>query len=355
MGLKPGFSKFQVHPNIIRQLFFLAVLLFLGIMIAKELYFMVGSFFGAITLYVILMYPMKYLVIIYRWPAWVAAFSLMILSLVIMVIPLIYLTTVAVNKVKPVIENPALINDVFNKIHEYLYSNYNIDILNVDNVSKISEQVVPFAQKTLGGTFSALGNVFLMYLVLYFMLVQTRQVERWLRKNLPFKTANVKKIITDIRNLVYSNALGIPIVAIIQGIVATLGYWIFGVEEFLLMGILTAISSVIPIVGTLVIYLPLAIFQFIVGTSFEGVGVALWGFIVIGSVDNIARFLVQKKLADVHPLITLLGVIMGISLFGFIGVIFGPLMLSVFFILTSIYVDEFGRVDANSPDDIKSV
>jgi len=208
MGLKPGFSKFQVHPNIIRQLFFLAVLLFLGIMIAKELYFMVGSFFGAITLYVILMYPMKYLVIIYRWPAWVAAFSLMILSLVIMVIPLIYLTTVAVNKVKPVIENPALINDVFNKIHEYLYSNYNIDILNVDNVSKISEQVVPFAQKTLGGTFSALGNVFLMYLVLYFMLVQTRQVERWLRKNLPFKTANVKKIITDIlgskRDALYS-------------------------------------------------------------------------------------------------------------------------------------------------------
>jgi predicted PurR-regulated permease PerM len=116
---------------------------------------------------------------------------------------------------------------------------------------------------------------------------------------------------------------------------------------------LTAISSVIPIVGTLVIYLPLAIFQFVVGGSFEGIGVAMWGFIVIGSVDNIARFLVQKKLADVHPLITLLGVILGINLFGFIGVIFGPLLLSVFFILSHIYVDEFGSVDANKPDMIK--
>lgn len=72
------------------------------------------------------------------------------------------------------------------------------------------------AQKTLGGTFSSLGNIFLMYLVLYFMLVQTRQLERWLRKNLPFKTANVKKIIIDVRNLVFSNALGILIVAVIQ-------------------------------------------------------------------------------------------------------------------------------------------
>ena len=93
---------------------------------------------------------------------------------------------------------------------------------------------------------------------------------------------------------VYSNALGIPIVAFIQGIVGLVGYWIFGVEEFLLMGILTAISSVIPIIGTLAIYLPLAIFQFAVVSPWQGIGVALWGFIVIGSVDNIARFLVQK-------------------------------------------------------------
>jgi predicted PurR-regulated permease PerM len=355
MAIKAEFSKFQIHPNILRQFFFLSVLIFLGVIIIKELYFMVGAFFGAVTLYVILMYPMKYLVIIKRWPSWISAISLMITSLVIMVIPLVYMTTVAINKVKPIIDNPTIINDVFNQVHTYLELNFQIDVLNPDNVQKMSEQVVPFAQKTLGGTFSALGNIFLLYLVLYFMLVQTRSLERWLRKNVPFKTANVKKIIHEIRNLVYSNALGIPIVAVIQGIVGTIGYWLFGVDEYILMGILTAISSVIPIIGTLAVYLPLAIFQFVVGGSFEGLGVALWGFIVIGSVDNIARFLVQKKLADVHPLITLLGVIMGINLFGFIGVIFGPLLLSVFFILSRIYVDEFGRVDANRPDVIKAV
>lgn len=353
MGIKTGFSVHQIHPNTIRQIFFLALLIFIGIIILNELYFMVGAFLGAVTLYVILMYPMKYLVIIWRWKSWVSALSLMILSLIIMVIPLVYMTTVAIDKIVPIIENPDIINQVFNKVHQYLETNFQIDILKTENVQKISNEVIPFAQKTLGGTFSALGNIFLMYLVLYFLLVETRQVEKWLRQNVPFKTANVKKIITDIRGLVYSNALGIPIVALIQGFVGLIGYWIFGVEEFLLMGILTAISSVIPIIGTLAIYLPLAIFQFAVISPWQGIGVALWGFIVIGSVDNIARFLVQKMLADVHPLITLLGVFMGINMFGFIGVIFGPLVLSIFFILARIYVDEFGKVDANRPDVIQ--
>ncbi len=342
MGVKRSSTRVNIHPNLIRQILFLGFLICLGLIIFKELYFMVGAFLGAVTLYVILMTPMKFLVIIWRWPSWLSALSLMLLSLIVMVIPIAYMAMVTIEKVRPVIENPAIINDIVTKVHTYLNTNYQIDVLNEENVQKISQEVVPFAQKTLGGTFSALGNIFLMYLVLYFMLVKTRNMERWLRRNVKFKTTNARTLIPDIRNLVYSNAIGIPIVAFIQGIVGTIGYWIFGVEEYILMGILTAISSVIPIVGTLAIYLPLSIFQFATAGAYEGIAVALWGFIVIGSVDNIARFLVQKKLADVHPLITLLGVIMGINLFGFIGVIFGPLLLSVFFILSRIYIDEFG-------------
>jgi len=333
----------QIHPNTIRQIFFLAILVALGYVIIGELYFMIGAFLGAITLYVILKDPMKYLVHDRKWKPWIACLILMFLSLVIMVLPLIWMTATAVDKIMPLIQDPTIMNDIVTKLHDYFVNNYGIDLLKAENVEKISSEVIPFAQKTLGGTFSALGNVFLMYLILYFLLVQTKEVERWLRTSIPLKTANVKKIISEVRNLVYSNALGIPIVAIIQGFTGMIGYWIFGVEEFVLMGIITAIASVIPIVGTLVIYLPLAIYQFAIVSPWQGIGVALWGFIVIGSVDNIARFMVQKKMADVHPLITLLGVFIGINLLGFLGVIFGPLMLSVFIVLVRIYIDEYGK------------
>ncbi|MCZ2100290.1 MAG: AI-2E family transporter [Chitinophagales bacterium] len=337
----------QIPPNIIRQFLFLGILFFTGYLIIDGLYFMVSSFLGAVTFYVILMSPMKYLVESKKWRDWLAALVLILLSLFIMVIPFIYLTSIAVSRLMPIVNNPSIINDVFNTVHEYLLVNFNIDVLNADNVQALSAHIVPFAQKALGGTFSALGNIFLMYLILYFMLVETKKLEQWLQQALPFKRSNVTTIIGEIKNLVYSNALGIPIVAIIQGLAGVIGYWIFGVEEFLLMGIMTAISSVIPVVGTLTVYLPLSIYQFIVGGPYLGIGVALWGFIVIGSVDNIARLLVQKKLADVHPLITLLGVFLGINLFGFIGLIFGPLLISVFFILLRIYIDEFGKSDIN--------
>ena len=349
------FSGFQIHPNIIRQIMFLCILVLMGFLITNGLYFMMSSFLGAVTFYVILMYPMKYLVIIKKWPSWLAALVLMLLSLFVMVIPFIYLTSIAIGKLMQVVNNPSVINDVFNTIHEYLITHYNIDILNADNVQNMSAKMLPIAQKVLGGTFSAIGNIFLMYLILYFMLSESRKVEHWLKRTLPLKRANVKTVVFEIRNLVYSNALGIPIVALIQGVTGVIGYWIFGVEEFLLMGIMTAISSVIPVVGTLTVYLPLAVYQFIVGGPFEGIGVALWGFIVIGSVDNVARLLVQKKLANVHPLITLLGVFLGINLFGFIGLIFGPLLISVFFILLRIYIDEFGKSDSNYEGEVLPV
>jgi predicted PurR-regulated permease PerM len=89
------------------------------------------------------------------------------------------------------------------------------------------------------------------------------------------------------------------------------------------------------------VWVPLSIYTLSQGQQWQGIGIALWGFIAVGSVDNIARFALQKKLSDVHPLITILGVIVGISLFGFMGVIFGPILLSMFLLLTRIYNDEF--------------
>lgn len=342
--------EFRINPNIIRQVLFLGIILFIGVIIIKEMYFMMSAFLGAISLHVILDHPRKYLQTIWRWPSWLAALVLMILSLVVMVLPLIYMTSIAIDKLTPLINNPSQFNSVFSSIHDYLLSRFNIDVLNNENVQKITGQVVPIAQKTLGGTFTALGNVFLMYLVLYFMMTEAQKLRAWIRKNLPLKLTNAKKVTQEINSLVFSNTIGIPMVAIIQGVVGVIGYWLFGVEEFILMGMLTAIASVIPLVGTMIIYLPLAVYQFAMGDTFNGIGILLWGFIVIGSVDNIARFLIQKKLADVHPLVTLLGVIIGVNMFGFIGIIFGPLLLSIFFILVRVYVDEFGRT-TNLPTD----
>ena len=331
-----------IHPNIIRQVLFLLILLFLGFVVAKEMYFMFGSFLGAVTLYVILMYPVKYLTIYKRWPAWVSALVLMLVSIIVLILPLGWMVSVIIERMAPLISDPQPLKDALLVIDNFIVTHFDVQLLTEENLQTINAKIFPLIQETLGGTLSALGGLFIMYLILFFLLTGSKNVERWLRKSIPFKSSNVKLLISETRRLVYSNAVGIPLVAIVQGVIASLGYWFFDVDKFILLGLLTAISSVVPLVGTLLVYVPLGIYQWIESGMYSGLGVLLWGFIVIGSVDNISRFLLQKKIADVHPLVTLFGVVIGINLFGFIGVVYGPLLLSIFFLLVRVYINEFG-------------
>jgi predicted PurR-regulated permease PerM len=131
------------------------------------------------------------------------------------------------------------------------------------------------------------------------------------------------------------------VLAIVQGLVASLGYWIFGLSEPIFWGIMTGFFSFVPFVGSALIWLPAAIYLFSIGHTWQAIATILYGFIVIGSIDNIFRFVFQKKFADVPPLITVFGVIAGFNLFGLVGLVFGPLILSWLIILIEIYYEEY--------------
>ena len=162
-------------------------------------------------------------------------------------------------------------------------------------------------------------------------------MERYVNELLPFNAANTQYVAHEINMIVRSNAIGIPLLAIIQGGVAMIGYWIFGAPNILFSGFLTGFASVVPMVGTALIWVPLAIYMALIGNRFQANGLAIFGALVISQLDNLIRFIIQKKMADIHPLITIFGVVIGLSLFGFMGVIFGPLLLSLFFLFVNMF------------------
>ncbi len=308
----------------------------------KELYFMLTSFLGAVTLYVILNKWMIWLCTHYKMNKWICALILILLSLIVLILPLVWVGSIAFQNIKPFLQNPEILKSAFEQINVYLQNKLNIDILNKSNVDKMSSLGIPFAQNTIGGTLNGVLNLVVMYITLFFLLVNNIEIESWVHKHLPLKLFNSNLAITEFKRLVFSNAVGIPLVAIIQGIAGLIGYLIFGVQGAILLAILTAICSVIPMVGPTLVWVPLALYMLSQGQQGQALGVALWGFFLIGSIDNIARFLLQKRIGDIHPLITIFGVIIGINLFGFVGLIFGPLMVSMFILMVKIYTDEFG-------------
>ena len=160
---------------------------------------------------------------------------------------------------------------------------------------------------------------------------------------LPFNEENKKEVLTEIHLLVRSNAIGIPLLAVIQGMIASLGYYLFDAPSVLLFGFLTCFATIIPIVGTALVWIPLAAYMAISGDWPHALGLVLYCGLIVTNIDNLIRFILQKKLADTHPLITIFGVFIGLPLFGFMGIIFGPLLLSVFLVCVNIFKNQYLR------------
>jgi predicted PurR-regulated permease PerM len=331
----------QVHPNRIRQFMILALVLGLGYLLYKEMAFMMGAFLGAVALYMIMRRPMFKMIYEWKTRRWTAALMLIIISLGLIVLPFALIINILIDKLLPLLLDPAIITKTINQIDQFVQQKFHFSLLSKTNIDKLPGIVTNMGTKVLGGTLSTLLNVVVMYFILWFMLMKGGEMERSVRKNLPLKNTNTNKLLTEIRAMVVSNAVGIPVLGVFQGILASIGYYLFNVEQPILWGIVTGIASFVPFVGTTLIWLPIALLAFARGDASSGYWLLFWGAVVIGSMDNVIRFILQKYMADVHPLITVFGVIVGLNLFGFLGLIFGPLLLSLFLLLIRIYNDEF--------------
>lgn len=338
----------QIAPKIIRQIFVLLLIILFGSLIFREMLPYLSGVLGAITFYILLRKPMKYLVNKYKWKSTIAALSLMFGSFVVVMIPLTGFGFMLGNKISDAAANSEKVIDAFKAQVGNIKFKTGIDINSQIDTASITSWLSDSMQSMVGNTFNLFIAVGLMYFMLYFMLTNRKELRQSLRDYIPMNNDNINKIGTEVQTMVKSNAIGIPLVALAQGLIALIGFLIFGIEEPLFWFVIVTIGSMIPFVGTLVGILPVFILTLSTGNSFQAWGILIYGFVVVGSTDNLIRLYVLKKLDNVHPLVTLIGVIVGVPLFGFIGLVFGPLLVSMFMALTKIYKLEYGKLEKSS-------
>ena len=237
--------------------------------------------------------------------------------------------------------NPEAILQQVNDFVDTLEERLGFNFFTPENLAVIPRAGSNILQVLGNSVYSFVINIVVILFVLYYMLFSNDEFERAISEILPFKEENKQILAEETRLIIQANAIGIPLMAIIQGFFAYFGYLLFGVESAILYAILTAFATILPIVGTMIIWAPLSIGMMIGGDLVNGIGLFFYGFFIIGGVDNVARFILQKKLADIHPLITVFGVLIGIPMFGFWGVIFGPLILSLFILFFNMYRHEY--------------
>lgn len=325
----------------LRQILFLGLIIFIGILMLKHFYVFLPGVLGAVTLYILSRQPYRYLTNQKRWSkGWTSL--LFILGYTVIICLPVYLAAILLTpKLVALFNNPVQLIVAVQTFSDKVYEAIGVRILDPENLKTALERLANNIPALLSGTANFLTNLLLMFFVLYYMLSNGDRMERYSNNILPMKQENRDILSRETVMMIRANGIGIPLLAIIQGLVSMLGYFIFGITEYGVWAFLTGIASLVPIVGTGLIWVPLVIYLFTIGQTGNAIGLGIYSLVVTGNVDYFARITLLKKIGDVHPLITIFGVIIGLSMFGFIGLVFGPLLISYFILLVKIYRNEF--------------
>lgn len=318
-----------------------AIIVILGVVLFVEFTPFFGGILGAFTIYILVRNHMLYLIEVKHIKRTYVALLILGESILCFLIPLSLAVWLFVHK----LQNLNLDVDMYVKSIEdfarLIEEKVDYNFLDKSNLSSVAASLPKVGQVVMGSISSFAINILVLIFVLYFMVIGGREMESYIYDLLPFNKHNKGEVLKEINILVKSNAIGIPLLAVAQGVVALIGYMIFKAPDPVLYGFLTCLATIIPIVGTGLVWAPLILYMGLTGHWGNALGLFAYALLVISNVDNFIRFILQKKLADTHPLITIFGVIIGLSLFGFMGVIFGPLLLSIFLLCVNMFKREY--------------
>lgn len=330
--------------NKLRQVIFLIIIIVLGIVLLSQLTGFMPGLLGGITLYILSRERYFKLIHKRKWKKkGLTAFLFILFYIVVIAIPFFFAIKLISPRINALISNQQEIMNGLKLFSDNIARHTGMELFTPDKLQSVAAQVTSFIPSLINSTASLITNLIMMFFLFYYLLVSGKEIEKYLSDFIPLKKESVTTLAKETRVLIKANALGIPIISVVQGIFAALGYWIFGVSDWGMWGFLTGVFAFFPIIGTMIIWVPLVIFLYTSGQTWPATGLLIYSVVVTGNVDYITRLLLLKKMGDVHPVITVFGVIVGLGLFGFVGLIFGPLLVSYFVIFSKIYINEFSN------------
>jgi predicted PurR-regulated permease PerM len=194
-------------------------------------------------------------------------------------------------------------------------------------------------------------QIVITFFILFYLFKEGPELIKKIKDLLPLKRTHKAMVYHKIRETTHAVMYGSIVIAVIQGALGALGFWLFGIGTFYIWGLIMAIFALVPFVGTAIIWIPAALYLIAKGSSegntaliWNGVGLLLYGTFIISSADNILKPKLIGDRAGLHPVFVLLGVIGGLELFGFAGFIIGPLILSALKSFLDIYQKEGVRI-----------
>ncbi len=219
---------------------------------------------------------------------------------------------------------------------------YDLQSVIATNAQRVSVWMVGFGAAVLGNVARFVVDSLIAFVVLFFLF---RDGKDWAFRAgavMPLSEAQVNQLYRNIADTIVANVYGILTVGAIQGILTGIAMRIVGIPSSMLLGLTAAVTSIIPVVGSAIVWVPVALYLLVTGAVWKGVFLLVWGTVVVSSVDNIVRPLVVAGRVELHPMLLLFFIFGGVEAFGFLGLFLGPVVASVLIVLLRMLREETG-------------
>src|SRR5436190_2740052 len=310
--------------------------LFIAIVVALTPFF--SGLLGAAVLYVMFLNPYRWLA---RWlKPGIAASFVLITALLVIALPLTWLIGVVIDQAPDALRRVQG-SGVFARFAALRIGNMPIGAelakASGDLLSWLSTQLVAF----VGGATSAALNLVIAFFGLYYMLRSGAQMWVAARGYIPFSERTADALKGRFFGVTQATLLGTALIAVLQGTLVGTGFWLVDLPNPLFWGTVTAFASILPVLGSGLVWLPAVLILAAQGRYASAVVMLVIGAGIASNVDNVIRPLVYRRVSNIHPMITLVGAFAGVRYFGLLGLLMGPLAIAYLFELLRFYREEY--------------
>jgi predicted PurR-regulated permease PerM len=272
----------------------------------------------------------------------VSALLSCVLVVLLAVLPLTVLTVAVAEELATAVPNlPSQISSVMNphtsvlgRVSGWIEGRFGID------TSRSQQFMVDQLQRTgqflLGLSFNLVGNIatgivkaFFVVFTMYYLFRDGDKIVSKLPAALPLQRQQSEAIITRTREVVSASVYGIVVIAAFQGLLGGMAFWVLGIPSPLLWAVLMTFVCMIPVLGSFLVWLPLSIYLALSGHWTKAILLVIWGALVISTIDNLLRPKWMKNQTRLHELLVFFSVLGGISVFGLLGIVLGPVVLAI--------------------------
>jgi len=212
----------------------------------------------------------------------------------------------------------------------------------------IASSLNTFISDFLADALSNIGDIILdipiillqLFVVIFIFFYALRDGEKaidYLKSLSPLQKETQEKFFKQFKDITYSVLIGEIAVGIIQGIISGIGYFVFGVPNTLLLTLLTIVVSILPLIGPWLIWVPVNIYLFTSGRTEAGIGLLIYGLLIISWLDTVIRSMIVSRRAEINSAIVIIGMLGGVFVFGILGFIIGPLVLGYVLLVIELY------------------